>query len=253
MSDMFLSTGDDSSYLVYPPGFHVLTAEISRLSGVEPLKLYSLVVPAILVLPALSGYALVRRLWGWRAGIVAAFFAGLMLGSTYYFFNLGMYPNMVGVDFLLVLAVAALFGMYSCAFRAGRTASGAAVSARSCGLLHRSPKRAVEAGGQLCRLACPIRRCGCGKSGSGALQRLQLLFEEKRSKENTFSEGRVRYNPENASALSSELKGHKRVWVVSKTNVRDPSLLRRVLEKRYDLAYHHKYYGLQLDFFKRRK
>src|SRR3712207_7011325 len=66
----------------------------------------------LLVLPALGLYALARRVWGWECGVVAAFFS-VLLGGTYYYFNDAMYPNLVGSQFLLVLAIVALVGVYS--------------------------------------------------------------------------------------------------------------------------------------------
>src|SRR3712207_9242874 len=36
-----------------------------------------------------------------------------LVGGTYYYFNDAMYPNLVGSQFLLVLAIVALVGVYS--------------------------------------------------------------------------------------------------------------------------------------------
>lgn len=113
MTGMTLSTGSTESFMLYPPGFHFLAAEVSRLSGLEPLAVFPALAPALLLLPALACYALANRLWGWQYGAAAALFSGLILGGTYLHFAEARYPNFIGTQFLMVLAVAALVGMYA--------------------------------------------------------------------------------------------------------------------------------------------
>lgn len=113
MANLMLSEGDIEPYLIYPPGFHTMTAVISRLGGLEPMEIFPALGPALLLLPVLSLYVVARRLWGWEVGIVAAFFSGVLMGGSYYYFNDSMYPNLVTSQFLLVLSLAALFQMYS--------------------------------------------------------------------------------------------------------------------------------------------
>jgi hypothetical protein len=108
-----MTRGEIEPYLIYPPGFHTLTAAISRLSGLDPLAIFPVLGPVLLLLPALSCYILGSRLWGWEVGVVGAFFCGVLVGGTYYYFDDAMYPNLIGSQFLLVLAVAALIGVYS--------------------------------------------------------------------------------------------------------------------------------------------
>ena len=106
-----------------PPGFHFLAAEISRLSGLEPLAVFPTLAPALLLLPALGCYALANRLWGWRYGAAAALFSGLILGGTYLHFAEARYPNFIGTQFLMVLAIAALVGTYASPLRPRRPAA----------------------------------------------------------------------------------------------------------------------------------
>jgi hypothetical protein len=113
MTNLMLTEGNTESYLIYPPGFHTLAALVSRLSGLEPLEIFPVLAPALTVLPALACYALARRLWGRSYGVAAAFFSGVLLVGPYASFAEARYPNLVSADFLFVLAVAALIGVYS--------------------------------------------------------------------------------------------------------------------------------------------
>jgi hypothetical protein len=125
MAELMMTEGTIEPYLIYPPGFHSMTAIVCRLTGLVPLEVFPVLGPLLLLLPALALYALGRRIWGWEVGVVAAFFS-VLLGGTYYYYNDAMYPNLVTSQFLLVLAVAALVGVY---------ASPAASSARAAVLL----------------------------------------------------------------------------------------------------------------------
>ena len=113
MTGMTLSEGSTESFMLYPPGFHFLAAGLSRLMGLDPLALFPVLAPLLLLLPALACYALARRLWGWECGVAAALLSGLILGGTYLHFAEARYPNFIGTQFLMVLAVAALVGVYA--------------------------------------------------------------------------------------------------------------------------------------------
>ncbi|MDQ3930422.1 MAG: hypothetical protein M3328_14915, partial [Chloroflexota bacterium] len=113
MSNLMMTRGEIEPYLIYPPGFHTLVAVISRFSGLDPLEIFPVLAPALLLLAALASYTLARRLWGWPYGVAAALFSGVLLGGTYYYYNDAMYPNLIASQFLLVLAIAALLRLYA--------------------------------------------------------------------------------------------------------------------------------------------
>lgn len=113
MTSMMLARGSFDSFMLYPPGFHLLAAVICRLSGLEPLTAFATLAPALLLLPALSCYVLASRIWGWECGVAAAFFAGVVAGGSFQHVSQARYPNLIGAQFLLVMAVAALVGLYA--------------------------------------------------------------------------------------------------------------------------------------------
>ena len=61
MTNRMMTEGSIEPYLIYPPGFHTLIAEISRLSGLDPLEVFPVLGPALLLLPTLALYVLARR------------------------------------------------------------------------------------------------------------------------------------------------------------------------------------------------
>jgi hypothetical protein len=65
------------------------------------------------LLPALALYALARRLWGWEYGVAAALLSGLILVGPYLHFAEARYANFIGTQFLMVVAVGALVGLYA--------------------------------------------------------------------------------------------------------------------------------------------
>jgi hypothetical protein len=112
MSNLMLTEGRIDSYLIYPPGFHTMAAVISRLSGLEPLEIFPVLAPALMLLPALACYALASRLWGPVYGVAAAVFSGVLLVGPHESFAEARYPNILSADFLIVMAVAALVRFY---------------------------------------------------------------------------------------------------------------------------------------------
>ncbi len=119
MTNLTLSTGHYDFFMLYPPGFHFIMAEICRISGLDPFSVFPVLMPALLVLPALACYALARRLWGWEYGVAAAAFAGLVTNGSYMHFAEARYPNLITAHFLLVVAISALIIFYQ--FPSSRT------------------------------------------------------------------------------------------------------------------------------------
>ncbi|MGB3635855.1 MAG: hypothetical protein WA982_17595, partial [Rubrobacteraceae bacterium] len=107
-----LAVGHFDGFLVYPPGFSTITAIISRLSGLEPLEIFPVLAPALILLPAVACYSLAKDLWGRWAGLAAVTFSGLLLNGVYENIADARYPNLVSAQFLLILVVAALIRLY---------------------------------------------------------------------------------------------------------------------------------------------
>jgi hypothetical protein len=112
MAEQMMWHGSYGSYLVYPPGFSALTAVVCRLAGLSPLALFPVLAPTLVVVAALGAYGLASRLWGGWYGLAAAALSGLVLTGAYNGFIEGRYPDLVSAYFLLVMAVAALVGLY---------------------------------------------------------------------------------------------------------------------------------------------
>lgn len=112
MANRMMWQGEIEPYFIYPPGFHTMTAVLSRLSGLDPLEIFPALGPALLLLPAVASYALASRLWGRAYGVAAALFAGVLMGGSYFQLNNSAYPNLIAAQFLMVLAVAALVRLY---------------------------------------------------------------------------------------------------------------------------------------------
>lgn len=112
MTNMMISEGSTASFMLYPPGIHLLMAEVSQLSGLEPLEIFAVLGPALLAMAALALYTLARQLWGWEYGVAAALFYGVLAGGPYWYLEHGRYPNIIAAQFLMVLAIATLFRLY---------------------------------------------------------------------------------------------------------------------------------------------
>ncbi len=113
MTSMMAEDGSTESFMLYPPGFHALSAMISNLSGLEPMALFPALGPSLLALTSLASYALAARLWGRPAGVAAAFLSGPVLGGAYLHFAEARYPNFVGEQVIIIVAVAALIWTYA--------------------------------------------------------------------------------------------------------------------------------------------
>ena len=113
MTSMMAEGGSTESFMLYPPGFHALSAMISNLSGLEPMALFPALGPSLLALTSLASYALAARLWGRTVGVAAAFLSGPVLGGAYLHFAEARYPNFVGEQVIIIVAVAALIWTYA--------------------------------------------------------------------------------------------------------------------------------------------
>lgn len=113
MANLMMSEGEIDPYLIYPPGFHTLTAMTSRLSGLDPMEIFPVLGPALFLLPALAVYTLAGRLWDSEYGAAAALFSSVILGGSYRYLDESMYPNLVTSQFMLVLVIASLFQFYA--------------------------------------------------------------------------------------------------------------------------------------------
>lgn len=109
LANLVLSNGDGSSYMIYPPGFHVLSAVLCRLSGLDPLALYALLAPALLLLPTLSAYVLGRRLFGPAYGLVCASLTGILLNTPVWMLHASTYADLISAEFMFILT----FGLLS--------------------------------------------------------------------------------------------------------------------------------------------
>ena len=120
MTEMTLSQGSTETFMLYPPGLHFVSALLSRFSGLEPLDLFAVIAPMLLVLTTLACYALARQMWGWEVGVAAALISGPILGGTFHQLSEARFANLIGGQFMLVVALAALFYLYySPSVRAG--------------------------------------------------------------------------------------------------------------------------------------
>ena len=108
MVNLVLERGAAGSYMVYPPGYHVLSAIMVRLSGLSPLELFTYLGPGLMLLPAIAAYIVARRLFGWAAGVAAALFGGILLNSQWMYLRDGIYVDMLAAEFLLALTFVAL-------------------------------------------------------------------------------------------------------------------------------------------------
>ena len=81
MANLMMERAQIEPYLIYPPGFHTLTAMVSRISTLDPLEIFPVLGPALLLLPPLALYVLGRRLFGTWAGIVAALLNSFVGGT----------------------------------------------------------------------------------------------------------------------------------------------------------------------------
>lgn len=113
MTNLMLNTGSNKAWMVYPPGFHTLTAVMSRLSGLSPLQLYAALAPALMLCPVVSAAVFARRFLGPSYGVLAALFAGFALRSPALHLRAAIYVDILAAQLLLVLALLAVLLLQS--------------------------------------------------------------------------------------------------------------------------------------------
>ena len=106
MTNLMISQGYSRDYMIYPPGFHTLTAILSHVSHLSPLDIYIVLSPALMVLPALGCYVLASRMIGPRYAFPAAVFASLVFDSSWLYLVVGIYVDVITGQFLLAMFLA---------------------------------------------------------------------------------------------------------------------------------------------------
>ncbi len=94
----------------YPLGFHLLTAMIARVSGMDSLTAIRLVPPLLLIIPVLVIFFVGRRLFGSNAvGAIAAAAWSFLALAPIRSFGDGNYPNLLADSIFLPWAMLALY------------------------------------------------------------------------------------------------------------------------------------------------
>jgi len=86
----------------YPPGFHILIASLSEITGTHPMTTVKWIAPSLLVLSIFAVFLFTRNLFGQKTAIVTAFVYGLLSKQPTLTFSDGAYPNIINADFLLI-------------------------------------------------------------------------------------------------------------------------------------------------------
>lgn len=108
ITQLTLDTGSGAAFDLYPPGFHTLTALISRLTTLSPTEVYAAVGPSTVLVSALGCYVVARRAFGASYGIAALLIAAAVATTPYRYFNDGGYVSLVAAGLLLPTALSAL-------------------------------------------------------------------------------------------------------------------------------------------------
>ena len=83
----------------YPPLFHFVIAVFSKLSGAQALQTMKWVTPFLVILPSFALYIFSRRLFGFKAGVVAFFICLWVANYGLVAYGDGNYPNLLAGGF----------------------------------------------------------------------------------------------------------------------------------------------------------
>lgn len=109
--ELTIREGTGASFAVYPPGFHMLSAVMVQLSGLQPLDLYPILAPSLVLLPAMGSYSLAGWVFGRSYALPSMVLSGLLLTSPMRFLNDGTYVDLLAAEFLVLVALLALVVM----------------------------------------------------------------------------------------------------------------------------------------------
>lgn len=96
-------------FFVYPPGFHVIVLAISKIFNKDVFSILTYWTPAMVVLPALSLYFLLKQLFDNKVSVITTLIFLLTSGYPLYNFVDGNYPDILAYGVFAILMFAFIF------------------------------------------------------------------------------------------------------------------------------------------------